>query len=68
MVKNIKDFDGSWTVYDSLLMDDISEEVYDNFVDYVADEEARLIRVKRVGFWSLQLFLQLVLVGLGALT
>ncbi|CCG22430.1 Mdm31 protein [Candida orthopsilosis Co 90-125] len=68
VVKNIKDFDGSWTVYDSLLMDDISEEVYDNFVDYVADEEARLIRVKRVGFWSLQLFLQLVLVGLGALT
>lgn len=68
VVKNIKDFDGSWTVYDSLLMDDISEEVYDNFVDYVADEEARLIRVKRVGFWSLQLFLQLVLVGLGVLT
>ena len=67
VVKNIKDFDGSWTVYDSLLMDDISEEVYDNFVDYVADEEARLIRVKRVGFWSLQLFLQLVLLGLGTL-
>ncbi|KAI5949655.1 MDM31 [Candida margitis] len=67
VVKNIQDFDGSWTVYDSLLMDDISEEVYDNFVDYVADEEARLIRMKRVGFWSLQLFLQLVLVGLGTL-
>ena len=68
VVKNIKDFEGSWTVYDSLLMDDISEEVYDNFVDYVADEEARLIRVKRVGFWSLQLLLQVVLFGLGALS
>ncbi|KAG5421751.1 MDM31 [Candida metapsilosis] len=68
VVKNIKDFEGSWTIYDSLLMDDISEEVYDNFVDYVADEEARLIRVKRVGFWSLQLLLQVVLFGLGALS
>ncbi|KAI5966485.1 MDM31 [Candida pseudojiufengensis] len=67
IVKNIQDFEGSWTVYDSLLMDDISEEVYDNFVDYVADEEARLVRMKRIGFWSLQLFLQLILVGLGTL-
>lgn len=66
VVKNLQDFSGSWTVYDSLLMDDISEEVYDNFADYVADEEARLIRMKRVGFWSLQLLVQLILFGVGA--
>lgn len=67
VVKNILDFDGSWTVYDSLLMDDISEEVYDNFAEYVADEEARLMRVRRVGFWSLQLLVQAILFGLGTL-
>lgn len=67
VVKNIDDFEGSWTVYDSLLMDDISEEVYDSFVDYVADEEARLMRMRKVGFWSLQLLFQLIVFGLGAI-
>ncbi|CUM66133.1 uncharacterized protein PRCAT00003790001 [Priceomyces carsonii] len=68
IVKNIEDFSGSWTVYDSLLMDDISEEVYDNFVDYVGDEEKKLVRVRKVGFWSLQLLFQLIVFGLDALT
>ena len=67
IAKNIADFEGSWTLYDSLLIDDISAEVYDSFVRYVADEESRLIRMKKVGFWSLQLFLQLVIFGLGSL-
>ncbi|KAK6456116.1 mitochondrial distribution and morphology protein 31, mitochondrial precursor [Scheffersomyces xylosifermentans] len=68
VVKSIQDFSGSWTIYDSLLMDDISEEVYDNFADYVADEEARLFRMRKVGFWSIQLLFQLIVFGLGALT
>lgn len=68
VVKNIEDFSGSWTVYDSLLMDDISEEVYDSFVDYVADEETKLMRMRKVGFWSMQLLVQLIVFGLGAFT
>lgn len=68
VVKNIEDFSGSWTIYDSLLMDDISEEVYDSFVNYVADDEARLVRMRKVAFWSVQLLVQLVVFGLGALT
>ena len=67
-MKNINDFSGSWTVYDSLLMDDILAVVYDNFVDYVADEEARLLRIQKLGFWSLQVFLQVLVIGLGVLT
>jgi distribution and morphology protein 31 len=67
IIKNIEDFNGSWTVYDCLLMDDISEEVYDNFVDYVADDEARLVRMRKVGFWTLQLFIQLIALGLGTI-
>lgn len=68
VVKNIQDFSGSWTVYDSLLMDDISEEVYDSFVNYVADDESRLLRMRKVAFWSVQLLVQFIVFGLGALT
>ncbi|WPK23893.1 hypothetical protein PUMCH_001143 [Australozyma saopauloensis] len=67
VVKNIEDFSGSWTIYDSLLMDDISEEVYDSFVRYVADDETRLLRMRKVAFWSMQLLVQLIVFGLGAL-
>lgn len=67
VVKNIEDFSGSWTIYDSLLMDDISEEVYDSFVRYVADDESRLLRMRKVAFWSVQLLVQLIVFGLGAL-
>lgn len=68
IVKNIQDFSGSWTIYDSLLMDDISEEVYDSFVDYVADEQERYTRMAKVGFWSVQLLFQLIVIGLGAIS
>lgn len=67
VVKNIEDFSGSWTIYDSLLMDDISEEVYDSFARYVADDETRLLRMRKVAFWSVQVLVQLVVFGLGAL-
>ena len=67
VVKNMEDFSGSWTIYDSLLMDDISEEVYDSFVRYVANDEARLLRMKKIAFWSVQLLVQFIVFGLGAL-
>ncbi|SSD62174.1 related to Mitochondrial distribution and morphology protein 31 [Saccharomycodes ludwigii] len=67
IVKNLDDFAGSWTIYDSLLMDNLSEKVYDSFAAYVVDDERRSLRVKRIGFWSLQLMLQLILMSLGAL-
>lgn len=68
IVKNLQDFAGLWTVYDLLLMDDILTEVYDNFVDYVANEEARMVRMKKLGFWTLQVVLQIFVIGLGVLT
>ncbi|KAH3671235.1 hypothetical protein WICMUC_004752 [Wickerhamomyces mucosus] len=67
IIKKMDDFDGSWTIYDSALMDDISIEVYDAFANYVANEEVRTLRMKRVGFWSLQIFFQLLLMSLGAI-
>lgn len=67
IVKKVEDFEGSWTVYDSLLMDDMSIEVYDAFALYVANEEVRTLRMKRVAFWSLQALIQLLLMSLGAI-
>lgn len=67
VVKNFDDFEGSWTLYDSRLMDDLSAGVYDAFAVNVMDDEARALRMKKVGFWSLQLVAQLLLLSLGAI-
>ncbi|KAK9474046.1 putative mitochondrion biogenesis protein [Dipodascopsis tothii] len=68
VLKKIDEFDGSWTVYDSGLMDDISAEVYEGFVKNVADDEERARRLKKVGLWSLQLAAQVLLMSIGTLT
>lgn len=60
LVKEVTDFDGSWTVFDSGLMDDLSAEVYDAFARDVVDEQARMRRFKKVGLWSLQLAVQAI--------
>ncbi|KAI1614275.1 mitochondrial distribution and morphology proteins-domain-containing protein [Exophiala viscosa] len=60
VVKRLSDFDGSWTVFDSGLMDDLGAEVYDAFAGDVTDEQARMRRFKKVGLWSLQLAAQAI--------
>ncbi|SCU80778.1 LANO_0B01134g1_1 [Lachancea nothofagi CBS 11611] len=67
VVKEISDFEGSWTSYDCRLMDDLSAEVYDAFADYVADDNRKNLRLKRIGFWSLQILVQLILLSLGSI-
>ncbi|KAE8376850.1 mitochondrial distribution and morphology proteins-domain-containing protein [Aspergillus bertholletiae] len=64
LVKRVCDFDGSWTIYDSGLMDDLSAAVYDAFARDVVDEQARKRRFKKVGFWSLQLAAQAIFMGM----
>ena len=64
VVKRVNDFDGSWTVYDSGLMDDVSAETYDAFSRDVTDEQARMRRFKKVGLWSLQLAVQAIFLGM----
>ncbi|KAL4757048.1 mitochondrial distribution and morphology protein [Aspergillus foveolatus] len=64
LVKRAGDFDGSWTIYDSGLMDDLSAAVYDAFARDVVDEQARKRRFKKVGFWSLQLAAQAIFMGM----
>ncbi|EER36708.1 mitochondrion biogenesis protein [Histoplasma capsulatum H143] len=64
LVKRVSDFDGSWTIYDSGLMTDLSAETYEAFAQGVMDEQARKRRFKKVGLWSLQLAAQAILMGM----
>ncbi|KAL2003443.1 hypothetical protein VTN02DRAFT_3754 [Thermoascus thermophilus] len=64
LVKRVSDFDGSWTIFDSGLMDDLSAATYDAFARDVVDEQARKRRFKKVGFWSLQLAAQAIFMGM----
>ncbi|KAJ5894409.1 hypothetical protein N7495_006100 [Penicillium taxi] len=64
LVKRVSDFDGSWTVFDSSLMDDLSAATYDAFARDVVDDQARIRRFKKVGFWSLQLAAQAIFMGM----
>ncbi|KAJ5678596.1 hypothetical protein N7462_006840 [Penicillium macrosclerotiorum] len=64
LVKRVGDFDGSWTIFDSALMDDLSAATYDAFARDVVDEQARKRRFKKVGFWSLQLAAQAIFMGM----
>ncbi|KAI9663550.1 MAG: Mitochondrial distribution and morphology protein 31, mitochondrial precursor [Alyxoria varia] len=64
VVKPATDFDGSWTVFDSGLMEDLSRETYDAFARDVVDDQARMRRIKKVGLWSLQVAVQAFFLGL----
>ncbi|RMD41897.1 hypothetical protein DV735_g3211, partial [Chaetothyriales sp. CBS 134920] len=64
VVKRASDFDGSWTLFDSGLMDDLSAEVYDAFARDVTDEQARMRRFKKVGLWGVQLAAQAIFIVL----
>lgn len=65
--KDLNDFDGAWTLYDSLLMDDLSVGVYDSLVEYVTNEEYTNERMRKFGFWTLQFLLQIILGSLSNL-
>jgi len=48
------DFDGSWTLYDCGLAEDMSIMIGKCFADLTMDEQKRHKRLKRVGVWGLQ--------------
>ena len=64
VIKRVSEFNGSWTIFDSGLMDDLSAETYKAFARDVADDQARIRRFKKVGLWSLQLAAQAFFMGL----
>ncbi|KAF8477540.1 mitochondrial distribution and morphology protein-domain-containing protein [Kalaharituber pfeilii] len=64
VIKRTSEFDGSWTIYDSGLMDDLSAEMYEAFAAHVMDRQARRRRFRKVGLWSLQLLAQALLMAM----
>lgn len=64
IVKRASEFDGSWTIFDSGLMEDLSAETYDAFAKDVVDSQHRMRRLKKVGFWSISLAIQALFMGM----
>lgn len=64
VVKRLSDFDGSWTFYDSGLMDDMSAETYEAFARDVENQHTRVRRLKKVGFWTLSLAVHALFMGI----
>ncbi|MCJ1373460.1 Mitochondrial distribution and morphology protein 31, mitochondrial precursor [Loxospora ochrophaea] len=64
VVKRASEFDGSWTIFDSGLLDDLSAETYTAFAKDVTDDQARMRRIKKVGLWSLQIAVQALFMGM----
>jgi len=51
--KDLEDFDGSWTLWETSLMDDISLKVYEALAYHVSQNNMNR-RLKSVSLWSLQ--------------
>jgi distribution and morphology protein 31 len=64
IVKRASDFDGAWTVFDCGLMNDVSAEVYEAFARDVEDQQSRVRRLKKVGFWTLSLAVHALFMGM----
>ncbi|KAJ7646865.1 mitochondrial distribution and morphology protein 31 [Roridomyces roridus] len=54
VVKDLADFDGAWTMWESGLMDDISLQVYDAMAYHVTQANLNR-RLRTVSMWSLQM-------------
>ncbi|KAJ7141342.1 mitochondrial distribution and morphology proteins-domain-containing protein [Mycena epipterygia] len=54
VVKDLADFDGSWTMWESGLMDEVSLQVYDAMAYHVTQANMNR-RLKTVSLWSLQM-------------
>ncbi|CAM1507345.1 Fc.00g069860.m01.CDS01 [Cosmosporella sp. VM-42] len=64
IVKRASDFDGSWSIFDCGLMNDMSAETYDAFAKDIEDQQSRVRRFKKVGFWTLSLAVHALFMGM----
>ena len=64
IVKRTSDFDGSWTTFDCGLLNDLSAETYEAFARDVEDQQSRVRRLKKVGFWTLSVAIHALFMGL----
>ena len=64
VVKQQSEFDGSWTIFDSGLLDDLSKETYGAFSRDITDADRTSRRMRKVGLWTLQVAAQALFIGL----
>lgn len=64
IVKRASDFEGSWSIFDCGLMNDMSAETYVAFAKDVEDQQSRVRRFKKVGFWTLSLAVHALFMGM----
>lgn len=64
VIKPVTDFNGSWTVFDSGLLEDLSREVYGAFERDLGDQGRMGRRVRKVGLWGLGVLGRVVFGGL----
>jgi distribution and morphology protein 31 len=64
IVKRTSDFNGSWSIFDCGLMNDMSAETYEAFANDVEDQRSRVRRFKKVGFWTLSLAAHALFMGM----
>jgi distribution and morphology protein 31 len=63
-VKRLSDFDGSWTVFDCGLVNNVSREVYRAFVSDIGDRKHRNRRLRKVTLWAASVAAQALFIGL----
>ncbi|KAG4301033.1 hypothetical protein PCK1_002732 [Pneumocystis canis] len=64
VIKDLEDFNGSWTIYDSGLMDDLSKEIYETFAKSVINQEIKRHYIRKISAWSLEMIIHAVLSSL----
>ncbi|KAK5111572.1 hypothetical protein LTR62_004868 [Meristemomyces frigidus] len=64
IVKTQSEFDGSWTIFDSGLLGDLSRECYEAFEGDIRDQKAQRRRMRKVGIWGLGVVAQALFLGL----
>ncbi|KAG5517825.1 hypothetical protein PMAC_000279 [Pneumocystis sp. 'macacae'] len=64
VIKNLDDFNGSWTIYDSGLMNDLSKEIYKAFAKIVVDQDIKRYYIRTVSAWSLEMAIYAILSSL----
>ncbi|KIK69246.1 hypothetical protein GYMLUDRAFT_237068 [Collybiopsis luxurians FD-317 M1] len=63
VVKDLNDFDGAWTMWETGLLDEISFKIYDALAHHVSQANINR-RIKTVSVWSLQMTASAVLSAL----
>lgn len=64
VVKDLNEFDGSWTMWETGMMDDISLKIYDALAYHVTQATMNRQRMKTVSLWSLQMTASAILAAL----